>query len=207
MSLTLAERSRLVAVYLETRSIKTVKAVSRQEFHKRCVSRATIKRWAKQYQELGHLNAKKRARRVSGLPTPHQELAYSVAGAFEANPSLSLNKASKLFGVNRSFIRRALRRAGMYPCKSVVENENCKAKKAASVASDGAAKEDAEDEDKVLEESETDEVSSDANDSSPCACVMCYVKKGDQQPLAITKSEDAKCQASNGKESPEGKVR
>lgn len=207
MSLTLAERSRLVAVYLETRSIKTVKAVSRQEFHKRCVSRATIKRWAKQYQELGHLNAKKRARRISGLPTPHQELAYSVAGAFEANPSLSLNKASKLFGVNRSFIRRALRRAGMYPCKSVVENENCKAKKAASVASDGAAKEDAEDEDKVLEESETDEVSSDANESSPCACVMCYVKKGDQQSLAITKSEDAKCQASNGKESPGGKVR
>lgn len=207
MSLTLAERSRLVAVYLETRSIKTVKAVSRQEFHKRCVSRATIKRWAKQYQELGHLNAKKRARRVSGIPTPHQELAYSVAGAFEANPSLSLNKASKLFGVNRSFIRRALRRAGMYPCKSVVENENCKAKKAASVASDGAAKEDAEDEDKVLEESETDEVSSDANESSPCACVMCYVKKGDQQSLAITKSEDAKCQASNGKESPGGKVR
>lgn len=164
MSLTLAERSRLVAVYLETRSIRTVNAVSRQEFHKKCASRATIKRWAKQVRELGHLNAKKRARRVNGLPTPQQELAHSVAGAFEANPSLSLSKASKLFGVNRSFIRRALRRAGMYPCESVVENENYKAKKAASVASDGAAKiptkKDSEDEDEVLEENETDEVSS-----------------------------------------------
>ncbi|KAL1469321.1 hypothetical protein MTO96_005019 [Rhipicephalus appendiculatus] len=158
--------------------------------------------WAKQFQELGHLNAKKRARRV-GLPTPHQELAYSVAGAFEANPSLSLSKASKLFGVNRSFIRRALKRAGMYPCKSVVENEACKAKKAASVASVGAAKEDADDDDEVLVESETDEVSSDENDSSPCACVMCYGKKDGQQLLAITKSAEATCQASNGKESAE----
>lgn len=189
-----AERARLVAVYLETGKVSTVKTVYKQEFHRRPVSASTILKWVKRFGEYGCLQTKKRARRV-GRVTPKDEFAYSVAGAFEANPSLSLNEAGKLFGVDRYVIRRALLRIGVYPCEGVVGNGKCKAKKAALLASVGTLKAPKKKKNAANEVAIQRKNNSDEKDLSPCTCVMCYDKKDDQQPVAVTTSEGATGQA------------
>lgn len=85
----------------------------------------------------------------------------------------------------------------MYPCEGVVGNGKCKAKKAALLASVETLKAPKKKKSAANEVVIRSKINSDEKDLSPCTCVMCYGKKDDQQPVAVTTSEVATDQASS----------
>lgn len=169
---TLQQRTRVVAIYMEKinhpRRYSAVAAQYRKEFRGRVPTRRAVAYWVQKFLEHGSVQRKKYASRVVGSTLhPKGEFAYAVAGAFEANPNLSLTKAGELFGVHRLTIRRALRRLGMYPCTSAAQQELWKAKKKAFFATHPR---------NVTKQEETN----GQDEPSMCTCVMCYGKNASE---------------------------